>query len=404
MDERSEKAFVTVTERETESEQMQKTEYFDFTDLVQDAQNGDQSAFETLYWKSYPFLEREAKKFYTEPADIDDALQETYLRIFQKLDTLKDPRTFLGWAITVCKRTLLNRVEYDERHFGKTELRPETSTEEEQGLDLLPAEEYRRDYDPNSFVDAAHVNDALRDVLNALPEHQQMCILLWSEGYTQREIAEELELPLGTVKSNLNYAKKKMTKVLLRMEKEGTFDYKAVASNPVAAFLYLLERYIEVVPAVPPEAASLFPKIQTAILSGDVAAACSEAVVNTVTKTVAAGTIRSVARKFFTTPEPRSRPSCWLLRLQSARPSASRPCRTPSPQSGRTWRRLVFLRHSVLRAQSPPPPGPPGTTDRPQTTVPPRPPPRWTPLPSVPRLLPPPATTPEIRGPRPPSP
>ena len=246
MDERSEKAFVTVTERETESEQMQKTEYFDFTDLVQDAQNGDQSAFETLYWKSYPFLEREAKKFYTEPADIDDALQETYLRIFQKLDTLKDPRTFLGWAITVCKRTLLNRVEYDERHFGKTELRPETSTEEEQGLDLLPAEEYRRDYDPNSFVDAAHVNDALRDVLNALPEHQQMCILLWSEGYTQREIAEELELPLGTVKSNLNYAKKKMTKVLLRMEKEGTFDYKAVASNPVAAFLYLLERYIEV--------------------------------------------------------------------------------------------------------------------------------------------------------------
>ena len=300
MDERSEKAFVTVTERETESEQMQKTEYFDFTDLVQDAQNGDQSAFETLYWKSYPFLEREAKKFYTEPADIDDALQETYLRIFQKLDTLKDPRTFLGWAITVCKRTLLNRVEYDERHFGKTELRPETSTEEEQGLDLLPAEEYRRDYDPNSFVDAAHVNDALRDVLNALPEHQQMCILLWSEGYTQREIAEELELPLGTVKSNLNYAKKKMTKVLLRMEKEGTFDYKAVASNPVAAFLYLLERYIEVVPAVPPEAASLFPKIQTAILSGDVAAACSEAVVNTVTKTVAAGTIRSVARKFFT--------------------------------------------------------------------------------------------------------
>ena len=91
-----------------------------------------------------------------------------------------------------------------------------------------------------------------------------------------------------------------MTKVLLRMEKEGTFDYKAVASNPVAAFLYLLERYIEVVPAVPPEAASLFPKIQTAILSGDVAAACSEAVVNTVTKTVAAGTIRSVARKFFT--------------------------------------------------------------------------------------------------------
>ena len=51
---------------------------------------------------------------------------------------------------------------------------------------------------------------------------------------------------------------------------------------------------------MPPEAASLFPKIQTAILSGDVAAACSEAVVNTVTKTVAAGTIRSVARKFFT--------------------------------------------------------------------------------------------------------
>lgn len=267
---------------------------YDFTDAVTRAKAGDQSAFEELYWKSYALLEREAKKFYHTPEDVADALQDVYLRIYEKLDTLQDPKRFLGWAITVCKRTLMNRTEYETRRKGLEDLRPDTSDDTEPGMDLLPAEEYRPDINPDSYVNSAAARDAVREVLEALPEAQQMCLFLWMSGYSYGEIAVELDLPLGTVKSNLNYAKKKSERALRQMQKEGTFDYKAVSGSPMGALLYLLERYVAEAGAVPASAGGLLSTLQASLLAGDSLLASTTA---TVAKTTAAGGFRAALRK-----------------------------------------------------------------------------------------------------------
>ena len=256
---------------------MSFTERYDFTEAVEMARRGDTEGIEVLYFKSYPFLEREARKYCDTPQDVEDALQESYLKIFSKLDTLKEPNAFLGWAVSICKNTLRNRADYIERHEGKEDLTPPMSEGEEAGLDLLPAEEYRKDTDPDAYVDAATVTDLVRDVLEALPDRQQECLLLWMNGYTHAEIAETLDMPLGTVKSNINYAKKKVTKILEDKQRDGTFDYKAVHADPVGAFLYLLERYLAQAPAMPPEAATLLPKIQAALGAGIVKGAAGTA-------------------------------------------------------------------------------------------------------------------------------
>ena len=222
---------------------------------------------------------------------MEDALQEVYLRIYEKLGTLQDPKRFLGWALTICKRTLLNRIAYEERHHQLEDLRPDLSEEGEAGMDLLPVEEYRKDLNPEAYLDQHVVTETVQGVLETLPENQQFCLFLWISGYSYQQIAEELSMPLGTVKSNLRYGKDKVTKRLTRMEREGTFDYHEVATSPMSAFLYLLERYLAGANAVPPSAGSLLPKVQESILRGDVPSKVS-------TAQVKAGVLRTAWKRF----------------------------------------------------------------------------------------------------------
>ena len=247
---------------------MSFTERFDFTEAVEQARRGEEEGIEVLYFRSYPLLEREARKYCDTQQDVEDALQESYLKIFSKLDTLKEPNAFLGWAVSICKNTLRNRADYVERHEGKEDLTPPMSDDDIAGLDVLPADEYRKDTNPDAYVDSATVVDMVRDVLEALPDAQQECLLLWMNGYTHKEIAATLEMPVGTVKSNIKYAKKKVVKVLVAKRRDGTFDYKSVHADPMGAFLYLLERYLAQAPAMAPEAVGLLPRIQTALGSG----------------------------------------------------------------------------------------------------------------------------------------
>lgn len=266
MDEKQSNQFFRTSEPETPS----TTEYFDFSEAVAGARNGDKAAQETLYQKSYALLEREARKEYDRPEDVEDILQEVYLRIFKSVDQLKDPKRFLGWALVIGKRTILEQKTRKGKYDHLVEPWPETSEAGEPSLDLLPAEEYRKDRNPDLYVDATHVSTIVQSIIDDLPEVQQMCLLLWMEGYRYQEIADELGVPLGTVKGNMNRAKTKVRDTLEGMRKEGTFDYNAVSTDPVAAFLYLLERYVAGAGGLPTSAELLLPKVQTALAAGDV--------------------------------------------------------------------------------------------------------------------------------------
>lgn len=250
-----------------------RTFRIDFAEDVSRAVDGDDMSFESLYRTSFPYLEREASRFFEHPEDVEDALQETYLKIYEKLDSLQEPKAFLGWAITVCKRTCIDKKRRQAAREGKDDLWPSSSTEETDGVEVLPADEYRKDIDPGAHVDASHVTDVVRIVLEGLPDDQESCLLLWMEGYSSQEIAEELAMNRSTVRSNLAYARKKVEKILTRMAREGTFDYRELSTDPLAAFLYLLERYFGTARAVPPMGDSVLSALKPLLNTAGVLAA-----------------------------------------------------------------------------------------------------------------------------------
>lgn len=261
--------------RTTEKEETSTTKYFDFADAVARARSGDRSAQEALYRNSVRLLERVVRKEYDRQEDVEDMLQESYLRIFKNLDQLKDPTRFLSWAAVICKRTVLEYRTRKDKIEPLVDLWPETSEPGEPSLDLLPADEYRKDRNPDAHVDAEALSETVSRILDTLPDTQQMCLLLWMSGYKYQEIADELDVPLGTVKGNMSRAKKKVAETLEEMRKEGTFDYNAVSSDPFRTFLSLLEESLANIEPAPAgdvlatggKLASLSKKSSTAVLS-----------------------------------------------------------------------------------------------------------------------------------------
>lgn len=72
--------------------------------LVERAQNGDSDAFAELYLATYKKIHRFAYHYLRDEEDAEDAVQETYVVVFRKLRTLRDPRLFISWINQIAFR------------------------------------------------------------------------------------------------------------------------------------------------------------------------------------------------------------------------------------------------------------------------------------------------------------
>mgnify|MGYP005794307351 FL=1 len=108
-------------------------------------------------------------------------------------------------------------------------------------MDTLSVTAEWGDYaDPQVQMDTAETKRLLDEIIGELPESQRLCILLWKEQLSTAEIASALDMPKGTVNSNVNYAKKKIKDKVLLLEKQGT---KLYGLAPVPFFLWLLSQF-----------------------------------------------------------------------------------------------------------------------------------------------------------------
>ena len=215
-------------------------EMFRFTDSVLAAQQNDEKAFEFLYNKSFVILKREALKYVKNEFDADDVLQNTYMSIFRNISSLKEPEKFIPWSLSICRNFCINECVRKAKQNERNEFRPIISEEEQEGMDTLSADSYVLSASPDAVVDAAETKRLLSEIIDTLPEMQRTCILLWQEEFPTKEIAKMVQIPEGTVKSNVSYAKKKIKAQVLNLEKQGT---KLYGLAPIPFFLWILRQF-----------------------------------------------------------------------------------------------------------------------------------------------------------------
>lgn len=133
-----------------------------------------------------------------DPAAVEDVLQDTYLHIHRKADSLREPERLQGWVYQIARNALVDH--YRRQHA--TETLPES-------LPVLP--------DPDE-ADAAHLDLArsMRAMLNCLPDKYRQALLLTEfEGLSQAALAENLGLSLSGAKSRVQRAREKLREALL---------------------------------------------------------------------------------------------------------------------------------------------------------------------------------------------
>lgn len=138
-----------------------------------------------------------------DPLLAQDAVQESFVIAYQQLHSLREPKAFPGWlhqiVVNQCYRLVRNK---------QLPVHPiENSTN-------LPDPEPT----PAATVEAAEIRDNVLAAMQALPENEQIVTkLFYFNGYSQKEIARLLEIPVTTVKKRLQYARRNLKGILVSM-------------------------------------------------------------------------------------------------------------------------------------------------------------------------------------------
>jgi len=144
--------------------------------------------------------------------DAEDLIQETYLKAFKYYSRFAEGTNLKAWLFKIMKNTFINS-------YRKARLRPPTVDFDEvhEGLEETMAEKAPAwAVDPETGFMNAELDIEVRGALQALPHEYLVAVLLADlEGFSYREIAETLAVPVGTVMSRLYRGRRMLERTLL---------------------------------------------------------------------------------------------------------------------------------------------------------------------------------------------
>ena len=213
---------------------------FNYIDCIEKVKQHDDSASEALYRFTFPIAQKQVVLFVHNRQDQEDLLQTIFIKIFEQLHTLKEPGKYPGWAKMIARNTCMDYGRHLKLENNLIQWKTTVSDEEEEGMDQLAMPTYSREYNPEAHVDAETTKELIDQILDGLSDKQRMVILLWMKQYKESEIAEKLDMPIGSVRTNCRRGKAAIEKKVIELEKQGT---KLYSMTPIVFFLWLLDQY-----------------------------------------------------------------------------------------------------------------------------------------------------------------
>ena len=202
------------------------------TPIVIKAKSGDKTALNTLFTETYNsvyFFTLKTVKDETLAADIT---QETFVTIFQNLDTLNDPVAYPAWSRQITYRHCLQ--------YLKKQNRETTVDENEDGSTIFDTiEEDRTEFIPDEQLDKEDFKKTILNIVDSLPEEQRTSVILYYyDELSVKQIAEIQGVTEGTVKSRLNYARKTIKSAVETYEKKNNVKLHSVGVLPLLLWLF----------------------------------------------------------------------------------------------------------------------------------------------------------------------
>lgn len=170
--------------------------------LVLRAQDGDMQAFAGLVRAFLRPAYATALAVLRSPADAEDIAQEALLVAQEKLNTLREPRHFAAWLLTITRNRSLNALKRRKLHRQKQQTMHSSAD-----LDAAPL--------PQQDSERAELRGALLEALKVLNDVQRQVVLLHDlEGWTHPEIADALGISDLMSRQHLFQARRKLRQEL----------------------------------------------------------------------------------------------------------------------------------------------------------------------------------------------
>lgn len=176
------------------------------------ARRGDQAAFGELVRCYRDGVVGVVYRMCGDPALAEDAAQEAFLRVWQHLPAYDMQHSFRAWVFRIAINVALDVLRHEKRGGGQSSLDAQAECLEE-----LPDSQESLEAAMERRTLAKRVRHA---ILNLPPASRSALVLREYGGLSYAEIAQALNVPLGTVMSRLNAARTQLYKVLLPVQEE----------------------------------------------------------------------------------------------------------------------------------------------------------------------------------------
>ena len=176
--------------------------------LVKLVVEGDSRAFEPLFMRHKDTIYAMLVKRATNSDDVDDLLQEAFMKAFVNINRYNPDYDFGAWICTIAKNTF---VDFNRSRRNKA-LNPENNiplegrcTTSAQAVSPTPEE---------SIINAQQRAQIERYIATLPEDYRELFVLRFIEEYTYEEIAEALQMKLGTVKTRIFRVRAMMCKMI----------------------------------------------------------------------------------------------------------------------------------------------------------------------------------------------
>lgn len=173
--------------------------------LVELTLAGDHTAFEYLFNRYRDAIRRLFLQRATSPDDTDDLLQETFIKVYANLHRYSTEYTFGQWLYTIARNT---HIDFERKR------------QEDISIDSKFSAPASNAPSPEESLINTQQRSQIERYIELLPQsYRQLFILRFIDDLSYEEIAERLDMPMGTVKTRIHRARERMCRFIIEGDK-----------------------------------------------------------------------------------------------------------------------------------------------------------------------------------------
>ena len=185
-------------------EKMKVITNFNTEEIIRRLKRDDKSAMDELFQYYYPRLYHFSRSILKIENEIDDILQDVFVKIWLNRHKISNAETFNSYIFTITKNEVLN--------FLRSKMRDQNFKDE------LLLRSVAEEYQSQNLVEFNEIKAGIDKIVEGLPEkRRQVFILSRTEGLSNKEIAQQMNISEKTVEDHITHAIKHLKRAMKDM-------------------------------------------------------------------------------------------------------------------------------------------------------------------------------------------